>query len=246
VKAEVARRVAEEGPITWDLAVLDTFERVPFLSKRLAEPDFARRLFETLCGREWLCTQSSEGGYDNGQPLVLFVKKMAKLSGLPEDEFTALVERRRMDLEIVRLLREAGWAYDTDLDLDWEHKDAHDALKGDALNAETINDRAKLIMHRLIARRLSTDPDLLAKAKADIQDALERARQGEKVYHHIYEWAALLDGPLDMLRRQLTSRRETMYRLRLSSPFAVHAGLTEPSLRRRIWGKAKSGAPKAS
>ena len=112
------------------------------------------------------------------------------------------------------------------------------------MNAETINDRAKLIMHRLIARRLATDTDLLAKAKADIADLLERARQGEKIYDHVHEWAALLDEPLGELRRRLTSRREAMYRLRLSSPFAVHAGLSDPDLRRRIWRKARSGAPK--
>ncbi|WP_431269280.1 hypothetical protein [Dankookia sp. P2] len=34
-----------------------------------------------------------------------------------------------------------------------------------AVNKESVNDRAKLIMHRLIARRLARDPALVERAR---------------------------------------------------------------------------------
>jgi hypothetical protein len=105
------------------------------------------------------------------------------------------------------------------------------------LNQEYVNDTAKLIMHRLIARAISRDPSLVEKAKV----SLERRSQHFEDYSFVREWSELLDRPLSEIRRLLVSRSERMTRLRLSSPFILAEGIDfgDTALRRRIWRAAK-------
>lgn len=105
------------------------------------------------------------------------------------------------------------------------------------VNREAVNDRAKLLMHRIVARRVSRDPSLVADAVRALSRA--EARDPGRGYHA--EWRSLLALPLAELRRILTRRDERMVWLRLSSPFMVLPGidLTDPGLRRRIWRLAR-------
>jgi hypothetical protein len=105
------------------------------------------------------------------------------------------------------------------------------------LNQETVNDTAKLIMHRLIARSLARDPMLVDRAKVSLA----------KISLHfpdrsfIADWEELLRLPTRELRALLTSRDQNMRRLRLSSPFTTAEGVdfTDQTLRRRIRRAAK-------
>ena len=105
------------------------------------------------------------------------------------------------------------------------------------LNQEHVNDTAKLMMHRLIARAISRDPSLVEKAKI----SLDQSAQHFKGYSFVREWSELLDLPPSEIRRLLASRSERMTRLRLSSPFVLAEGIDfgNTALRRRIWKAAK-------
>lgn len=104
-------------------------------------------------------------------------------------------------------------------------------------NQERLNDTAKLMIQRLIARAMGRDPSLLEKAKA----CLDRSAQHFEGYLFVREWSELLALSPSEIRRLLTSRSETMTRLRLSSPFVLAEGIDfgSPELRRRIWRAAK-------
>lgn len=106
-----------------------------------------------------------------------------------------------------------------------------------ALNQEHVNDTAKLMIHRLIARAIGRDPSLVEKARV----SLDRNSQHFEGYSFIREWSELLDLPACEIRRLLASRSERMTRLRLSSPFILADGIdfSNPALRRRIWRAAK-------
>lgn len=106
-----------------------------------------------------------------------------------------------------------------------------------SVNAERVNDRAKLIIHRLLARRIATAPGIVDRAR----DAVSRARAAGKPHGHIDEWHDLLTRDPAEIRRIITQRSDEMNRLRLSSPLARLAGVEDPTLRRRIWRMARQG-----
>ena len=108
---------------------------------------------------------------------------------------------------------------------------------GSRINREHLNDAAKLMMHRLIARKIGRDPSLVEKARV----SLGRSAEHFKDYSFVREWNDVLDLPVPRVRRLLTSRDEAMTRLRLSSPFVVTDGIDfeDEALRRRIWRAAK-------
>ncbi|OAF04299.1 hypothetical protein AYJ54_24230 [Bradyrhizobium centrolobii] len=105
------------------------------------------------------------------------------------------------------------------------------------INREYVNDTAKLMMHRLIARQIGRDPSLVERAK----DSLARSSQRYEGYDFVREWSDVLGFPPSTVRRRLTSRDEEMTRLRLSSPFVLAEGVNfeDHALRRRIWKAAK-------
>lgn len=107
----------------------------------------------------------------------------------------------------------------------------------DAPNLEIVNDTAKLIMHRLIARRLAQDASLAERAK--VCHAHISARHPGRPF--VRDWNQLLALSANQLRRLLTSRNAEMNRLRLSSPFVITDGIdfTDLALRRRIRRAAK-------
>ena len=97
-------------------------------------------------------------------------------------------------------------------------------------NAEAVNDRAKLTIHRLIARALPSDPGLVGRAMS-VNEA--------KVGDFVDEWREILALDMPEIRRLITERSERMTRLRLSSPFTTLVDLTDERCRRRIWRNAK-------
>ncbi len=106
-------------------------------------------------------------------------------------------------------------------------------------NKEVVNDRAKLIMHRLAARIMSRNRDIIESAKKVIE-----AQKAEGLpYEYLDEWSYLLEGPVEEVRDAIVHRGETMTRLRLSSPLLLTSelDLTDFDLRIRIWRKAKLG-----
>jgi hypothetical protein len=113
------------------------------------------------------------------------------------------------------------------------------------LNRETVNDTAKLIMHRLIARTLTRDPSLVGRAKASLDKMADRFPDRS----FVAEWDAVLRRPVEEIVAVLVGRGQEARRLRMSSPFVLAEGIdiTQEALRRRIGQAAKRlaacGAP---
>ncbi len=105
------------------------------------------------------------------------------------------------------------------------------------VNAERVNDRAKLMIHRLLARRIASNPGIVDQARTMVS----RARAEGATDKNLDEWQELLARDPVEVRRILTERSDRMDRLRISSPLALLAGVEDPQLRRRIWRKARQG-----
>jgi hypothetical protein len=106
-----------------------------------------------------------------------------------------------------------------------------------SVNQETVNDTAKLIMHRLIARRLLRDPSLVEQARQSL--AKIAIRFSDRPF--VREWEIILRRSPREIARFLGDRGDEAKRLRLSSPFVIAEGIdfTNEELRRRIWRAAK-------
>jgi hypothetical protein len=105
------------------------------------------------------------------------------------------------------------------------------------LNRETINDTAKLIMHRLIVRELVRDPSLVARARTSLEK-MEARFPGRSF---VQEWDTVLWRPVNEIVAVLRGRDDDARRLRLSSPFVLAEGIDfkDVALRRRIGQAAK-------
>src|SRR5689334_22936430 len=57
------------------------------------------------------------------------------------------------------------------------------------VNKERVNDTAKLVMHRLIARELGRDPSLVERARV----SLDRSAAHHQGYSFIQDWNEVLD-----------------------------------------------------
>lgn len=89
------------------------------------------------------------------------------------------------------------------------------------VNQGVVGDTAKLMMHRLIARRISHDPTLVENARKI------HARQAVQFegWPFVQEWEHLLSLPVSELVSRLVSRDHDIARLRNSSPFYLAEGL---------------------
>lgn len=97
---------------------------------------------------------------------------------------------------------------------------------------EEINDRAKLILHRLIAREMRSDPEMTRMAR----ERLVEVHSPRPDY--VDEWIAILEQSPDEIARTISERSERMTRLRASSPFSMTGRYQDPDWRRRVWQKA--------
>jgi len=87
------------------------------------------------------------------------------------------------------------------------------------VNRETINDRFKLAFHRVVARRLKGDPELLDEARSVVRGWASDGRPGD----YVSEWDALMSRSVGDVRKVIVGRDENMKRLRVSSPFSLLA-----------------------
>jgi transcriptional regulator of acetoin/glycerol metabolism len=104
-------------------------------------------------------------------------------------------------------------------------------------NPELVNDRAKLLYHRLVARRLRREPLLIARAR----DVISKRPFSDINLHIVEDWRRLLSGSTPQLVDVLIGRSPEAKRLRLSSPFPFvnELKIEEEELRRRLWRVAK-------
>ena len=81
-----------------------------------------------------------------------------------------------------------------------------------------ILDARSLAMHCKIAQKISRNPDLLDKARAN----LERwsAKSGKPQPQYLREWGEILARPWPEIAELITNMNEDATRLRSSSPFA--------------------------
>lgn len=94
--------------------------------------------------------------------------------------------------------------------------------------SEAVNDRAKLMMHRLIARQIRMHPELLGRARKRLEERSRRELSAAD------EWRQILRGDVHEVAVLLCERSDRMYRLRLTSPFIGAVDFSDPDLRRRI------------
>jgi hypothetical protein len=89
------------------------------------------------------------------------------------------------------------------------------------VNQAVVGDVAKLILHRLIARKIRRDPVLIQRAK------VVHARQADQFagWPFVREWDELLALPPADLIPKLISRDREMVRLRNTSPFYLTEGI---------------------
>lgn len=105
-------------------------------------------------------------------------------------------------------------------------------------DAEAINAEFKLLMSRIIARRIATDPGMINRARAWYADWSEEDRATKPAAY----WIETLEQGPEAVRRRLTARDERSYWMRDSSPLRLAHDLDclrDIDFRRRIWRDAK-------
>jgi len=85
-------------------------------------------------------------------------------------------------------------------------------------------------MHCKIAQKVSRDPDLLDKAKGNLERWI--AKSEDPLPQYLREWQEILKRPWPEIAELITSMSEEATRLRSSSPFA---GVLSPEERERIY-----------
>jgi hypothetical protein len=81
-----------------------------------------------------------------------------------------------------------------------------------------ILDARSLAMHCKIAQKITRDPSLLNKAKANLERWSAKSEDPQPQY--LREWAQILERPWPEILELITSMSEDATRLRSSSPFA--------------------------
>jgi len=106
------------------------------------------------------------------------------------------------------------------------------------MHREIVNDRLKLMYHRLVVRRLAHDHSLIDDARKVVSQW--QAKSDQKTF--IGEWESLLSQPPDRICRLISSRSQDATRLRLSSPFphVERLKVGDEAIRRRMWRKART------
>jgi hypothetical protein len=101
------------------------------------------------------------------------------------------------------------------------------------MNAHRLAEERSLALHRLIAEVLARDPSQIEKVRSRLRLWREA---GTMHRHYADQWARLLDGPFEELRRVMTDAGEHARALRQSTPFA---GVIDPRTRWRIWREVR-------
>jgi hypothetical protein len=104
------------------------------------------------------------------------------------------------------------------------------------MNKEQINDRAKLIYHRWVSRRLGRDATLVNHARTVARSY--EAKYGNSPF--VESWIRLLDQPLHVIRGRISDPSQEADFLRSTSPFPLVGELSiqDQRVRRKLWRKA--------
>ena len=104
------------------------------------------------------------------------------------------------------------------------------------MHREIVNDRLKLMYHRLVVRRLARDASLIEDARKVVAQWQEEPERRT----FVGEWDSLLSQPPDHICQLIGSRSQDATRLRLSSPFphVERLRIGDEAIRRRMWRKA--------
>ncbi len=101
------------------------------------------------------------------------------------------------------------------------------------MNGHRINERRSLWLHRAVADKALSDPEILAKARERVEGWL---RDGSVHPRYAGAWRRLLSAQPEEVLSRLVDPGETMRALRQCSPFA---GALEPRERWRILRRAR-------
>jgi len=93
-----------------------------------------------------------------------------------------------------------------------------------------ILDARSLAMHCKIAQKIARDPELIGKAKANIERWSAKSEDPQPRY--LREWKQILERPWPEIAEIITSMSEDATRLRSSSPFA---GVLTADERKKIY-----------
>ena len=96
----------------------------------------------------------------------------------------------------------------------WEPEEG----SGKRYSDHRILDARSLAMHCKIAQKITRDPKLLNKAKANLERW--RAKSEDPLPHYLREWQQILERPWPEIAELITSMSDDATRLRSSSPFA--------------------------
>lgn len=105
-------------------------------------------------------------------------------------------------------------------------------------DAEAVNSEAKLLMSRIIARRIATDPGIVSRGLSRYADCSDEGRATKPAVF----WIATLEQGPEAVRRRLTARDEQADWMRNGLPLALAHDLDclrDVGFRRRIWRDAK-------
>lgn len=109
----------------------------------------------------------------------------------------------------------------------WEPEQGGDTRR---YSDHRILDARSLAMHCKIAQKITHDPSLLNKAKANLERWIARSEDPPPQY--LREWERILERPWPEIAELITSMSEEATRLRSSSPFA---GVLTAAERDRIY-----------
>jgi hypothetical protein len=101
---------------------------------------------------------------------------------------------------------------------------------------QRIEERS-LAMHRIIARKIVADPELLRRALGNIERWLPGSGRSRP---YLEAWREILARPLDEIARVIVEEGERMTAMRQNSPFA---GVLTPKERWAIYREFKESAP---
>lgn len=97
----------------------------------------------------------------------------------------------------------------------WEPEEP---IRTRAYSDHRILDARSLAMHCKIAQKITRDPALLNKAKANLERWI--AKSGDQQPRYLREWKQILERPWPEIAELITGMSEDATRLRSSSPFA--------------------------
>lgn len=97
----------------------------------------------------------------------------------------------------------------------WEPEEP---IRTRAYSDHRILDARSLAMHCKIAQKITRDPALLNKAKANLERWI--AKSGDQQPEYLREWKQILERPWPEIAELITGMSEDATRLRSSSPFA--------------------------